>query len=485
MSGELALSALWRHLEGSGARESAAGLVDALSRQLAMPVLLVATDDRGGERWRCGTEPATVPPPVDRPLQHQGARVGSLRLSVAGDSGVDAALLRTLALLLARDRSGADGPPGAEQTAIEAKARLEAIAAHVPGLLYQFALKPDLTARFVFVSQQVNEVMGVDAATVTHDAADVFGAVVREDRPALLESVFASARDLSVWRHEFRVRRLDGGVRWMHGSASPQRDDDGTVNWFGYMQDITDRHELDRVRRDAAVAAAANREKTEFLSRMSHELRTPLNAVLGFAQLMEIDPEEPPGPTQRRRLALIRGAGDHLLRMIGDLLDLTRIESGTLALAIEAVPLAPLADDALAMLQATASQAQVTLALHDASAGAGARADRTRLRQVLLNLLTNAIKYNRPGGRVDLHLGVPAAGEVSLHVRDTGHGIAESDLPRLFEPFHRGRHAQGAVEGTGIGLSLSRSLVQLMGGRIEVRSTLGVGSEFSVTLPAA
>jgi PAS domain S-box-containing protein len=387
-----------------------------------------------------------------------------------------------------------------QDAAQAATARLEKIAAHVPGVLYQFELRPDFRARFLYASAQLEPLMGVPTAVATSDATDVFAAVHRDDRAAMLQTVLASGRELQPWRHEFRVRRGDGQLLWLQGSASPQREADGRLVWHGYLQDITERRELEQARHDAAIAAAASRAKSEFLSRMSHELRTPLNAVLGFAQLMEIDTDEPPGPGQLRRLKHIRDAGDHLLQMIGELLDLTRIETGTLALADEAVPLRQLAGEAMAMVQAQALQAGVEVSLQ-VDGEPLARADRKRLRQVLLNLLSNAVKYNRGGGRVEVHAAVVESGHeadaerdrdgegpppaVWLQVRDNGVGIAEADLPRLFEPFHRGRQADGPIDGTGIGLSLSRSLVLLMGGRIEVASMQGVGSTFTVTLPGS
>jgi hypothetical protein len=222
---------------------------------------------------------------------------------------------------------------------------------------------------------------------------------------------------------------------------------------------------------------------------MSHELRTPLNAVLGFAQLLELDRAEPLGADQRRRVRLIREAGEHLLRMIGDLLDLTRIEAGKLPVQIDAVPLPALAEEALELMRPQAAAAQVRLTLLPAAAAPAAQADRLRLRQVLLNLLGNAVKYNRPGGSVELEIASAAAEDgspqVTLHVRDNGHGIAEADLPRLFEPFNRLAQARSGIEGSGIGLAVTRALVLLMHGRIDVRSEPGRGSTFSVTLPAA
>ena len=373
-----------------------------------------------------------------------------------------------------------------EAAASEAMERLTRITHHVPGILFQFRALPDGSAAFPYVSERSHALFGVAPADLMQDAAVLLRRVDFGDRQAMLDSIAASARTLKPWRLDFRVHRRDGVLRWMRGEGSPQRQADGSTVWHGYIEDATERRELEQARHEAAVAAAANRAKTEFLSRMSHELRTPLNAVLGFTQLIEIDRAEPPSDGQRRRLKLIREAGAHLLQMIGDLLDLTRIEAGGMALQLDAVDLRALASEGLEMLRDSAEKAQVTLALADGGANAVAHADRTRLRQVLLNLLSNAVKYNRPGGSVEIRVLRVDAHEVLISVRDSGVGIAEAELPRLFEPFYRGpQAAASAVEGAGIGLSVTHALVTLMGGRVAVHSTPGAGSTFSVTLPAA
>jgi signal transduction histidine kinase len=306
--------------------------------------------------------------------------------------------------------------------------------------------------------------------------------IARDDRHRMATTLDESERTLGEWRCDFRVTRGDGVQRWMLALAMPERQAEGHTTWTGYVQDITERRELDRALHAAAVADAANRAKTEFLSRMSHELRTPLNAVLGFAQLMEIDTVDAPTAGQQRRLTLIRDAGAHLLRMIGDMLDLTRIEAGGLTLQSEPVALGALARHALDMVRDEADRAQVTLVLAAADE-ATVLADRTRLLQILFNLLGNAIKYNRPGGRVALTLVRAADGPVEMGVKDSGLGISEADLPHVFDPFQRGNQAGGRVEGTGIGLAVTRSLVLLMGGTISARSEHGAGSEFLVRLP--
>jgi PAS domain S-box-containing protein len=227
-------------------------------------------------------------------------------------------------------------------------------------------------------------------------------------------------------------------------------------------------------------AEAANRAKSEFLSRMSHELRTPMNAILGFAQILEMSK---PSPQQLKWAGEIRRAGDHLLQMIEDLLDLARIEVGKVAIRIEVLDPAPIVAEAVTIVQALIESRGLHL---DVQACHGlefrARADRLRLRQVLVNLLSNAAKYNRDHGTITVRCAAHGDG-VRLSVADTGMGIAPEKLAQLFRPFDRLGAELGSVEGTGIGLALSKQLADLMGATIGVESRVGVGSVFWIDLP--
>jgi PAS domain S-box-containing protein len=362
--------------------------------------------------------------------------------------------------------------------------RLREITRHAPGIVYQYRGWPDGRGEFPFISDSCIDVFGVPASELTKDPARALKLIEREDRERVFASVNRARRALRHWRCEFRLYLRGGVHRWVSVSATPRREESGALLWHGYIEDITDLRELAQVREEAAAARAANLAKTEFLSRMSHELRTPLNAVLGFSQLLELDPNEPLSPMQRKRVALIREAGDHLLRMIGELLDLTRIESGHMAVDLAPLDLAPLLGECVEMVRPQADAAAVALHIEPLAGLPRVQADATRLRQVLLNLLSNAVKYNRSGGTVTVRP-VVAAAELTLQVVDTGVGIAEADLAVLFEPFNRGAHRRSAIEGTGIGLAVTRALVSLMQGRLEVQSTSGAGSTFSVTLPLA
>ena len=372
----------------------------------------------------------------------------------------------------------------AESRAVAMAEHLSKTARHVPGVLYQYRHTSDGHSTFTYVSESCHAVLGVPAAELLRDGSKVLSMMESEYLGSAVASMKTSARTLAPWRFDFRLRRPDGELRWISGASTPQREDDGAVIWHGYFEDTTDVHELHLAREAAAVAQAANRAKTDFLSRMSHELRTPLNAVLGFAQLLQLDEVDALSPNQRRRVGLIHEAGGHLLQMISELLDLTRIESGNLALECVDVMLEPLLVDCIEMLRPLAENADVRLLPIDIAPNLAVRADPTRLRQVVLNLLCNAIKYNRPGGSARVSA-LESSGGVALRVADTGVGIAAEYMRSLGEPFNRLSHQRSVIEGSGIGLAVTRGLIELMAGRLEVQSTEGVGSTFSVLLPAA
>jgi CheY-like chemotaxis protein/anti-sigma regulatory factor (Ser/Thr protein kinase) len=217
---------------------------------------------------------------------------------------------------------------------------------------------------------------------------------------------------------------------------------------------------------------------------MGHELRTPLNAMLGFTQLLDNDPRAPLSERQRQHVELVRQAGWHLLALIDDVLDVSHIEAGRLQVDMRPVPLVELLDSTLRLCEAQAQRHGVALeAAYRDQTGLTAHSDPVRLRQVMLNLLSNAIKYNRRGGQVR----VQAAGDaerIRLDVIDNGLGMTTAQLARLFEPFNRLGREHGAIEGTGIGLALTRELVHLMHGQIEVDSDPGRGTRVSLNLPA-
>ena len=233
-------------------------------------------------------------------------------------------------------------------------------------------------------------------------------------------------------------------------------------------------------------AERASRAKSEFLSAMSHELRTPMNAILGFAQLLDTDSSPALAPHQRAHVRQILRAGEHLLALINDVLDLARVEAGKQSISVEAVPVQGLLHDCVALMQPLALERGIWLEHRQPGDFDGCvQADRTRLRQVLLNLLSNAIKYNRIGGSVVLSCEAQDGGGVCIGVTDTGPGIPDAQRERLFTAFERLGAEDGPVPGAGIGLALSRRMLELMNGRIEVDSTPGRGTTFRVHLRRA
>jgi len=246
--------------------------------------------------------------------------------------------------------------------------------------------------------------------------------------------------------------------------------------------------ERQRVEQDLIAAKIAsekaNQAKSEFLSRMSHELRTPMNAILGFGQLLKMDPHESLSKEDQKSVDFILEAGKLLLVLIDEVLDLSRIESGKLQLAIERVQVDQITEEVLNMILPLAEKHGIRINNHISKIpGLQVLADRLRFKQVMFNLLSNAIKYNREQGTITLEAEDTARGTVRLHIADTGLGIAREKQKDLFEPFNRLDAHNTEIQGTGIGLAITKRLMALMNGSIEVESTLGKGSRFSVEFP--
>jgi PAS domain S-box-containing protein len=269
-------------------------------------------------------------------------------------------------------------------------------------------------------------------------------------------------------------------------SITALRDDHGAI--IGYLLIGADNSMRKRAESELkqAMAAAdqANRAKSDFLSSMSHELRTPLNAILGFAQLLETGAPSPT-PTQKRNIEQILKAGWYLLELINEVLDLALIESGRLTLSNEPVSLAEVLTECRAMIEPQARSRGIGMTFPQFPVPRFITADRTRVKQVLINLLFNAIKYNRPQGSVVVEAAAVAGSSIRISVRDTGIGLPPEHIDQLFQPFNRLGKEASAEEGSGIGLVVTKRLVDLMGGTIGVVSTLGQGSVFWVEFKTA
>jgi signal transduction histidine kinase/ActR/RegA family two-component response regulator len=283
--------------------------------------------------------------------------------------------------------------------------------------------------------------------------------------------------------YELTYIRKDGSRFPAVVSITALRDEDGGI--IGYLLIGTDNSVRKHVESEliAATAAAekANRAKTDFLASMSHELRTPLNAILGFAQLVDSG-LPPPTTSQKRNLEQILKAGWYLLELINEVLDLALIESGKATVSREPVSLVEVLLECRAMIEPQAQKRGIRMSFPLFEIPQFITADRTRVKQVLINLLFNAIKYNRPGGAVSVECRPAPPASIRISVRDTGAGLSREQVAQLFEPFNRLGQEAGAEEGTGIGLVVTKRLVELMGGVIGVDSVVGEGSVFWIEM---
>ncbi len=498
----------------------------------------------------------------------------------------------------------------AEASRQEVLERLQKIASRVPGVVFQLRLTTAGNFCLPYASDAIAGLFRLSAEEARENVAKLMPIFHPLDRRGILLSIKASARGLTTWEHEFRVRFADGSVRWLLANAAPEQEEEGSILWHGYVSDISYRknterapkesakhtqaildnvvdgvitidsrggvssfnpaaqrifgyapHEIvgnnvkmlmpepyasehdaylkryvesgvkriigigrevtgrrkdggvfpmdlaiseiqldnatlfiglvrdisSRKRHEAQLLAAkneaerANLAKSKFLSSMSHELRTPMNAVLGFAQLMEMDVRLL--NEHREGAGEILKAGRHLMQLIDEVLDLAKIEGGNIELSIEAVVLSEVIDACLALVKPMAEARGIQIMVSADCSSILLRADSLRLKQCLLNLLSNAIKYNRPGGKVELGCRLVSSGLIRIQVSDTGVGIPKERLGELFRPFNR-LGAEGLnIQGTGIGLAITRQLVELMGGAIGVDSLKGVGSTFWLELP--
>lgn len=327
---------------------------------------------------------------------------------------------------------------------------------------------------------------GVESAQTLLESRDNLYHLDQTTRCAAEETPLARAtRGDTVDGMEFFVKKeADSQGMFVSINLRPLKDENGRkTGGVAVVRDVTEaRRSQQLLRRTMEEAERANHAKSEFLSRMSHELRTPLNSILGFAQLLEIGEL---AEDQRDSVQLIMNAGQHLLSLINEVLDLSRIEAGRLALSTEVVNLDEVIREALSLVRPLAQQRNIKIRKTGANGSENLyiKADRQRLRQVLLNLLSNAVKYNSEGGKIEISYAHSEDGWTRASISDNGRGICEEDQEKLFRPFSRVGNESLSIEGTGLGLALSKGLMEAMGGKIGVESTLHQGSTFWFELP--
>lgn len=319
-------------------------------------------------------------------------------------------------------------------------------------------------------SKETYRILGLKSDGFDGNPETLFSFTHPEDRERVSEARQQAIRGEVAYQLDHRVVLRDGSTRWVHEEALVERDPSGKpLRMVGSVMDITD--------------LKASQFKSKFLANMSHELRTPLNAVIGFSELLEHEMFGPLSPRQKEYVQNILTSGQHLLSLVNDVLDISKVEAGRMELVREWTSLAQVTESVDRILQSLARKKRLTLRLSLPEDLPDVFIDPIRMKQVLYNLLANGIKFTPEGGMVGLSVRLEGS-QLHLSVDDTGIGIPADQLSRLFQPFEQIRNrAGGEHEGTGLGLALTKSLVELHGGTISVRSEVGKGSSFQVTLP--
>jgi len=342
----------------------------------------------------------------------------------------------------------------------------------------------DIASGEVTWSEELYRILGLDPETDVPSYSTLFERVHPDERRKAEAIVDRSLARREPFHEEMQIVRPDESVRIIdtHGEVmlgSDQR----PAKLVGTVQDVTERRMVERKLALQEEAEKEYRARSDFLSRISHELRTPLNSILGFAQLMAMDELD---EIQRENVGLIIKGGNHLLQLINEVLEISRIEAGTMTVSLEPVHVGTTVAEVVDLLEPLAAQQGVTLrneVPHDGEEHV--QADAQRLKQVLLNLVSNALKYNKPNGSVCIALEPPSAERILIRVSDTGYGISEENQAKLFTPFDRLGADETGIEGTGLGLALSKLLTEAMGGSLAFESEEGKGSTFTVGLAAA
>ncbi len=356
----------------------------------------------------------------------------------------------------------------------------------IPGVVFQYEIGANGRNRFAYVSPACSTVWGVTAEALYADATVVWRMIHPDDVDALRQRLQEHvASEQTCWTNEYRIVKPDGEIRWVQSTVNKGSTAHGGMMLHAVAVDQTDRHRTAELKITNDALGRAAKLKDEFLASMSHELRTPLTSILGLTEALAEGVYGELEAMQSRCLKTITGSARHLLELINDILDLSKVEAGMLELQTEPVPVTSLCEMAMLFVKPTAYKKRLRVNFSADPQAKFVRADPRRLKQILVNLLGNAVKFTPDSGSVGLEVSTDAAaGTIRFSVWDTGIGIAPDDQLKLFQPFvqvYAGLAKQ--YVGTGLGLSLVKKMTELHGGRVTVDSQPGSGSRFVVELP--
>ena len=376
----------------------------------------------------------------------------------------------------------------AELDLAKTQSQLRKMTENIPGVVYQYVVHADGNDSVTYIGAHCREMFGVKPEEVLDDAETLFKWIHQEDIQPLKEAIAHSTKTLERFVHEFRVAVPDQGVRWYRDLAQPVQQPNGDVIWDGVILDVTDRREVELANE---VLAKATKSKDMFLANMSHELRTPLTAILGMTEGLKQGIFGETSGEQLQTLGVIEDSGLHLLNLINEILDLAKIETGNTLLNYSTIDVSQLSKSCLDLVSPEANRKRIRMSVDMPWKLPALRADKTRLRQILINLLGNALKFTPEGGEVQLKVEELSGDVTSLHgevlrftVTDNGIGIEPDRVDSIFEAFIQ---ADGSFSrkypGSGLGLALVKRFVELHSGIIDVQSEPGKGSQFTVDLP--
>ncbi len=365
---------------------------------------------------------------------------------------------------------------------------LRTVADNMPVVFFEQRIGPGHDVAYDYVSPGLLEIHGIEPLRLKEDPDLMIDMIHQQDRPRV-EREFAKAWDSgSDIDTQYRIVLPDGRIKWVHNIArmgTPARAGQPAV-WDGLVLDVTAQKSVEIELMEArSEAKVTSRVKAEFLANVSHELRTPLNAIIGFSEVISQQSYGPVGVDKYVEYAHdIHESADHLLAVVNDILDLSKIEAGRATLVLEDVEAAELADSCLRLIHGRAADARLQLRRNVEESLPRLRVDPLKVKQILINLLSNSVKFTKSGGTVTLRVASTPEGGVAFSVQDTGIGIAESDLPKAIESYGQVESGPGQrAEGTGLGLPLAKALVELHGGELKLESSAGKGTTVTALFP--